>query len=328
MAAAQKPEPGTAVATQDEPRQVTARDLPAVIRRSKTARAQLAAFLPPGVSLERVAASVDLALRKARADWAEACRNDRTKTGLAPLERCEPGSILLAVAKIQQWGLEIGETAHLVPFGTSCTPVADYKGLSELMVASGVAKMVEAHCVYEKEPFRLKRGTVTEVEHHPIGDPKARGDMVGAYAIVHVRGNLPLTEYMSVDEIDKIRQEKSKQWKKGPLPEWYARKTVIRRIAKYVPKNPRLAKLLAEIDAEQVIDVPAELAAAMVTTEDTERLPAPQRGPKALVEGGYGDAGAAVNTAPIPPAQHSDDPAGRDDDFDDEDWQDDTDLRD
>jgi hypothetical protein len=34
-----------------------------------------------------------------------------------------------------------------------------------------------------------------------------------------------------------------------------------------------------------------------------------------------------VNNAPVPPAQHADDPAGRDDDFDDE-YIDDTDLDD
>jgi recombinational DNA repair protein RecT len=216
--------------------------------------------------------------------------------------------VLLAVAKIQMWGLEIGSTAHLVPFGTTCTPVADYKGLAELMVASGVARLVEAHCVYEKEGFRLKRGTTTEIEHQPIADPKQRGAMIGAYAIVHVRGGYPLVEYMAVSDIEAIRQEKSFQWKKGPLPEWYARKTVIRRVAKYVPKNPRLAKILAEIDAEEVIDVPEGLARAMVADDlpsgtASRTLPDDDHHPKALVEGGYDD-------TPVPPQQFADDPTG------------------
>lgn len=289
-----------AVQTQDTQRPVTTADLPAVIRTSKSARAQLQAFLPEGVSLERVAASVDLALRKARAD--------HKGTGLSALEQCEPASVLLAVAKIQQWGLEIGETAHLVPFGKSCTAIADYKGLAELMVASGAARMVESHCVYEKEGFRLKRGTTTEVEHQPIQDPAQRGKMIGAYAIVHVRGGLPLVEFMAASEIDTIRQEKSKQWKQGPLTEWYARKTVIRRVAKYVPKNPRLAKILGEIDREMPIEVPAELAATIVTARVAGDEPARVHqigagdGPAPLMEGGYDD-------IPQPPAQHSDDPA-------------------
>jgi recombinational DNA repair protein RecT len=84
-------------------------------------------------------------------------------------------SVFMAVAKIAQWGLEVGETAHLVPFGAECTPVADYKGLAQLVIASGLVKQVEAHCVYEKEPFKLTLGTTTELEHHPIWDAKARG---------------------------------------------------------------------------------------------------------------------------------------------------------
>lgn len=254
----------TAVATVPEERPITARDLPAVIRTSKSARKQIEAFLPDGVSLDRVAASLDLALRKARHEY--------KGTGLCPLEQCDPATMLMAVAKIQQWGLEIGETAHLVPFGTTCTPVADYKGLEELMVASGVARMVQSRCVYAKEGFRLKIGTPTELEHHPIAGIAERGAMIGAYVIVHVRGGLQLVEFMGVEEIDQIRKQYSKQWKSGPLTEWYARKTVIRRVAKHVPKNPRLARILAEIDREEVVEVPAELASAMVSVrlEDGE----------------------------------------------------------
>jgi phage RecT family recombinase len=266
MATAARPESTTTAVVQEE-RAITARDLPAVIRTSKSARKQIEAFLPEGVSLDRVAASLDLALRKARQEY--------KGTGLCPLEKCDPATMLLAVAKIQQWGLEIGETAHLVPFGATCTPVADYKGLEELMVASGVARMVQSRCVYAKEPFRLKIGTPTELEHHPIASIADRGPMVSAYVIVHVRGGLQLVESMGVEEIDAIRKQYSKQWKEGPLTEWYARKTVIRRVAKHVPKNPRLARILAEIDREEVMEVPAELARAMVSVRlDEEEEPA------------------------------------------------------
>jgi phage RecT family recombinase len=299
MATQTKPEAGTAVA---ERREITVRDLPAVIRTSMQARAQLAGFLPPGVSLERVAASVDLALRKAR--------QDHNGPGLPALEKCDPATVLLAVAKIQQWGLEIGETAHLVPFGATCTAIADYKGLEELMVASGVARMVQSRCVYAKEGFRLKIGTPTELEHHPIAGIAERGAMVGAYVIVHVRGGLQLVEYMGVEEIDQVRKTYSKQWKAGPLTEWYARKTVIRRVAKHVPKNPRLARILAEIDREEVMEVPAGLARAMIVSGDeAEESPArvhqissgmPQPDTPALAADGavgYEDAPAKVTPA-------------------------------
>lgn len=252
MANTQEP---TAVATQ---RDITIGDLPKLITSSDRARATIAPFLPPGVQLERIAASLRVALAKDRAAW--------KKEGPSPLERCSPMSVFMAVAKIAQWGLEVGETAHLVPFGSDCVPVADYKGLAELVIASGVARAVEAHCVYEKEPFRLKRGTSIEIEHHPIGDPKGRGPMVGAYALFHLRFGVVLLEYMAVSEIDEIRQKHSKQWKQGTLPEWYARKTVVRRGVKLLPKNPRLAERLAALDNE-VVEVPEELARLAVQEE-------------------------------------------------------------
>lgn len=311
MAAAAKPE-STAVATSEQ-REITTADLPKIITSSDRARSTIAPFLPPGVSLDRIAASLRVALAKDRAAW--------KKDGPSPLERSSPMSVFMAVAKIAQWGLEVGETAHLVPFGTECVPVADYKGLAELVISSGVARAVEAHCVYEKEMFRLKRGTTTEIEHHPIGDPKARGPMVGAYALFHLRGGIILVEYMAESEINAIRQQYSKQWKNGALPEWYARKTVVRRGVKLLPKNPRLLERLADLDRE-VIEVPEELARLAVEEEGapvTHRLEE-RTGPRPLATEGKDpyDAGAAVNNAPVPPAQHSDDPGARSEDFEDE----------
>jgi phage RecT family recombinase len=245
---------------------ITTAQLPTIISSSKTARAVIAPFLPEGVSLDRVAASLRIALARDEAAWEAACRKDRNKSGPSPLQRCTPMSVFMAVAKIAQWGLEVGETAHLVPFGTECTPIADYKGLAQLVIASGLVRHVEAHCVYEKEPFRMKLGTTTEIEHLPIGDPKQRGEMVGVYALFRLRGYLTHVKYMAVEEIEAIRQQYSKQWKGGKLEPWYAEKTVIRQGVKLLPKDPRLAKTLAafdEIEAAELsgLAVPAELRA-------------------------------------------------------------------
>ena len=48
---------------------------------------------------------------------------------------------------------------------------------------------------------------------------------------------------------------KSKWWAKGDLLDWYARKTVVRRIAKYVPKNPALDLLFETEGAESPAEV-------------------------------------------------------------------------
>lgn len=257
-----------AVQTKPEPSK-----LPAMITGNEQVRALIAPYLPPGVSLDRVAADVRLALAK-----------DQT----GALEKCTPASVFLAVAQIAKWGLSIGETAHLVPFGTTATPVADYKGLVEMVVASGVARHVEAHCVYEKEPFRIRRGTSTEITHEVIGDPKERGALIGAYALFHLRFGVVAVEYMAVSEIEEVRQGYSKQWKKGALPAWYAKKTAVRRGVKLLPKNPALLAKLAQFDEAEAGTIAADLRLA-----EEEGAPLVHRigdGPHPLAAGGYDDA--------------------------------------
>jgi recombination protein RecT len=195
----------------------------------------IAALLPPGVNPETV---ITAAL-------VSAANN-------TDLYNCTPQSIALACARISQWGLVPGVTAHLVPFGASCTAVADYKGLIDLMVQSG-ARKVEARVVRAGDVFEYEYGLQPTLRHVP---KSTTGAITHAYGVVTLARGEQQFEVMTVEEIDAIRQSKSKQWKKGPLPDWYARKTVIRRLAKYVPKaSDRLARVLAEDE----VDLPDEL---------------------------------------------------------------------
>jgi hypothetical protein len=109
--------------------------------------------------------------------------------------------------------------------------------------------------------------------------------------------------------------------RRDPVGDAEPSKTAITRAAR------RAWKQIAEvIPGYGAIVKPLEASARIASNEIPVEVVDAPCGPKALVEGGYGDAGAAVNNAPVPPAQHADDPAGRDDDFEDEDWQDDTDI--
>lgn len=201
------------------------------------ARHRIEPFLPPGVSLDRVVQAVYLATRENPA-----------------IANCTPESIVRAVARVAQWGLEVGTTAHLVPFGEKCTPVADYKGLVELMVMSGAIRRAEAACVYAGDHFEIEKGLTPKLEHRPETDPAKRGKVIGAYCILRLPRYESAFEFMPLADIDAIRLKHSKSWKNGECPPWYAMKTVIRQAAKLVPKNPRLLKVLAEVDAGEIPD--------------------------------------------------------------------------
>lgn len=180
------------------------------------------------------------------------------------LLKCQPVTIATALARIAQWGLDVGTTAHLVPYGSKCTPVADYKGLIQLMCRAG-ARKVEAHVVREGDPFEFAYGTDAYLRHQPKGSD---APITHAYCIVTLRGGVTQFEVMTVAEIEAIRQKHSKSWKNGPLLPWYARKTVTRQAAKYVPQTAELLRVLDQdevpieaVDADGVVLTPGELDA-------------------------------------------------------------------
>ncbi|HXF25596.1 MAG TPA: recombinase RecT, partial [Gemmatimonadaceae bacterium] len=229
----------------------------------------------PGVDYDRVIASAHYAARQNPA-----------------ILECTSASIIDAVSRVLMWGLEIGLTAHLVPFNTNigtkekpkwakiCTPIADYTGLAQLMVDSGAVRHVETRVVYEHDDFRYSYGLDSELYHVPTKDAAKRGKMVAAYCILRLPFGASSFEVMPVEDIEAIRQGKSKQWKNGALPAWYAKKTVVRQSAKLVPKNRKMAQALRVVNEDEDQEFSARLdtpqmraALAAGEQEDTPSTP-------------------------------------------------------
>jgi recombination protein RecT len=213
----------TAVATVPERKGIAA------LIASPEATARITPFLPKGVDIERVIAAAQLAVMQVPA-----------------LAECDPKSIVLSCAKIAQWGLDIGTTAHLVPFGKTCTPVPDYRGLVEMIVRSGAARHVEARVVREGDDFKYAYGTNKFIEHTPR--TKSSAKITHAYAIVTLRFQHFDFIVLDRDEIEAVRA-KSKQWSRGNLEDhaWYAKKTAVRRVVNLIPKNAALAATLSSV---------------------------------------------------------------------------------
>jgi len=223
----------TAVATIDR-REITA------LLKSDTARARITPMLR-GVEYERVIGEVYLAV------------------GENPdILKCSGESIVRAVARVCSWGLTVGETAHLVPYGNKLIAIQDYKGKIELILAAGGARAIDAQVVYEKEFFEHEEGTNPFVKHIPARRASERGVLVGAYAIAdHGPDRKPHIKYMAIEDVDAIRLKCSKQWKQGPCPPWYAMKTAVHQLAKLLPKNAKLAAVLAKLDEDETDELDA-----------------------------------------------------------------------
>jgi recombination protein RecT len=181
------------------------------------------------------------------------------------LLNCTQDSLLNAIMIAAQLGVEptgVLGSAYLVPYGTECTLIVGYRGLIDLARRSGQIESIEAHVVHDNDRFTLKYGLEPVLEHEPAwaGDP---GPVKAVYAIAKLKDGGKQIEVMTKQQVDAIRA-KSKAGTKGPWVDHYeemARKTVVRRICKYLPLTPELADAFAldeegdQLEQEQ-IEVP------------------------------------------------------------------------
>jgi recombination protein RecT len=171
------------------------------------------------------------------------------------LLNCTQESLFKCLLQLGQIGLEPdGRRAHLVPFGKECTLLIDYKGLVELALRNGDVARIHADVVYESEveagDFIYNRG---RVEKHNKSLMPNRGNVVAAYAEVEFLNGSAKAEVMTHEEIEAIRTEaksaNSMPWTKH----WneMAKKTVFRRLAKWLPLSPEIRESMEGDDESQ-----------------------------------------------------------------------------
>jgi len=168
------------------------------------------------------------------------------------LMECTQQSVLAAVVTACQLGLEpdgVSGQAYLVPYGNVCTLIPGYRGLIQLAYRSGDVLSVQAHNVYDNEVFERHVGAVPPVKHIPL-PPERRGDYIGSYAVATIRGGGCVVEWMWASEIDAIRK-RSKAANSGPWmtdTDEMRRKTVVRRLFKYIPSSAVMRQAVAVED--------------------------------------------------------------------------------
>ena len=173
------------------------------------------------------------------------------------LMSCSRSSILRAVLQSSEMGLTAGNPneAHLVPFGTECTLVPDYRGLVKLALDSDYIVSVEPWAVFEGDEFRVIGGMHPNLIHNPgkCRDPKKMTDV---YVVWQTKHGTRHFDYMTVEEVDAIRN-RSKAKTSGPWVSDYvamAKKTVIKRASKMWPKSKAFEKAIALENAQDTGD--------------------------------------------------------------------------
>ena len=148
--------------------------------------------------------------------------------------------------------------AYLVPRdGRICLDLS-YMGLADLATASGSIKWVKAGVVHANDKFVLN-GFDRPPEHSFDPFSKDRGEAVGVYVVAKTADGDYLTEAMSADEVNAIRDRSSawRAWveKKRSCPwvtDWaeMAKKTVVKRAYKLWPKTERLDQAIHHLNTD------------------------------------------------------------------------------
>lgn len=194
------------------------------------------------------------------------------------LQECEPRSVCAAIIIASQLGLEPGlmGQAYLIPFKNrstgqyECQLLPGYGGLLDLVRRAGRVKRIEAHVVHEKDKFTYKTGLSTVLEHEPCLDDEP-GAPRCAYAIAEFESGGTHVEVMTKREIETIRNRsnsvksgRSTPWDTDPEEMW--RKTLIRRICKFLPKSAELT-LATALDDSVSRGIPQSLTVESVVGE-------------------------------------------------------------
>jgi recombination protein RecT len=141
-------------------------------------------------------------------------------------------------------------------------------GIQKRIRNSGEVASIEAHVIYSNDEFVWRQGLDGTIVHNPKF-PGPRGDAIGAYAVARFKdGSLPQYEVMDVDEINRVRAV-SKSKDSGPWVQWWsemARKTVFRRLSKWLPMDADVDDILQRDDEyPNILEGKAEAAPSNAT---------------------------------------------------------------
>ncbi|CAF0700555.1 RecT family recombinase [Candidatus Methylacidithermus pantelleriae] len=165
---------------------------------------------------------------------------------------CDPITVFESILSLARWGLyPDGKYAALVAYKNVCKAHVMIAGEILLLRRSGVKGPIWAAIVYEHDTLVIEKGT------NPIcrWAPKLNGDRgakIGALAYIDYGNGEFDCEYMTIEEIDQIR-EFSIAAKKGVGP-WCGPETVVDEMRKKVVLRRLLKRQGYEQELMQLVD--------------------------------------------------------------------------
>jgi recombination protein RecT len=207
-------------------------------------------LLPPDIAYDQFRAAVYLEL-----------------SGRPALATCVEESLRDSVIYAANYGLLPGRDCHFLPFkqkkyggqlGSTCVP--NYFGIILAMERTGKLRRAFAHPVHEGDEFEFDMFADRPMHKPAITLGKKPGKELFYYGVVMFKDGTCAFEIMTLDELEAVRR-RSPAHDNGPWvsdPVMMKRKTVLKRVGKYVKLTPRIQQLIDEEEAREREDIPPE----------------------------------------------------------------------
>lgn len=197
-----------------------------------------------------------------------------------------PQSLLASCTKAAADGLILDgrEAALVVDYNGDVQYRPMMRGLLKLAYNTGMVKSISVQIVCENDEFEYVLGDDERIVHK-LDFKKPRGEPYAVYAVAHMNDGATMREVMTVEQVNRIRDRSDayKAFKNGKikstpwLTDWeeMARKTVFRRLSKYLPSSTDrdpFHSAVERIDDDYTHEIEVEPAT------DTRPTPAKKRG--------------------------------------------------
>lgn len=185
-------------------------------------------------------------------------------TGRPDLAECTPESIRDCIVKSATYGLLPGRDVHFLPFRNKrkggkrdATYVPNYLGIILALERSGKVRRAFAHAVYEGDEWGFDYFADRPIHKPALSLGNTQGKILFYYGAVLLKDGTCHFEVLTLADIEAVKR-RAPSHEDGPWvtdPVMMARKTAIKRAAKYVKLTPVLDDMLVEDDARERADI-------------------------------------------------------------------------
>lgn len=267
-------------------------------------------------------AKMEPEFKKALPDYIPSARFVRTaQTAIAFTRNIEKvkntASLMAACTKAAQDGLILDgrEAALVVDYNGDVQYRPMMRGLLKLAHNSGEIKSLVVETVRDNDVFDYSPTRAEEPIIHKIDLKSVRGEIYAVYAKAELKGGGIVFEVMTLEDVNRIRDRSDawKAYKAGKIKStpWHtdwsemARKTVFRRLSKYLPSSSdRMQQAAERIDDDYTFEIDHNSDEPAKQNPNAQQQQPKKRG---------GAAAALKDVTPQKPAQQDNDPQSMDD---------------